>query len=127
MDIHHLINQASEFELDNDDVLDFTKSRELSLVDFVNMFAIELAKGYQNGKYDFEFGDCAANWLFQFMTNEIFLSSNNNTLPSPAFDVYLAFDVGEYHHFGDTDDVIPHLKYTKPQINEILDKSTHSE
>lgn len=125
MNLEEILNQASEYELDYGVAVKFAESQKLSLLDFVNSFAIELAKGYQSGRYNYEFGDGAANWLFGFMTDEVFLSSNNNTLPSPAYDVYLAFDEGEYHHQGDPDDVVAELKYTKPRINEIL-SSNHS-
>ena len=120
MDLEQILNQASDYELEYSEAVDFAGSQKLSLVEFVNSFAITLAKGYQKGLYNYEFSDGAANWLFGFMTDEVFLSSNNNTLPSPAYDVYLAFDEGEYHHRGDPDDVVAEIKYTKPRINEIL-------
>lgn len=120
MTLEQILNQASDYELDYGVAVDFAGSKKQSLVEFVNDFAITLAKGYQNDQYDFKFGDGAANWLFGFMTDEVFLSSNNNTLPSPAYDVYLAFDEGEYHHRGDSDDVVAEFKYTKPRVNEIL-------
>ncbi|MDP5144444.1 hypothetical protein ORJ00_16970 [Rheinheimera baltica] len=120
MNLEQLLEKASEYELDYGVVVDFASSQKLSLVDFVNSFALALAKGYQDKRYDFEFSDGAANWLFGFMTDEVFLNSNNNTLPSPAYDVYLAFDEGEYHHKGDAEDVVAEEKYTKPRINEIL-------
>ncbi len=120
MGLEQILNQASEFELDHDSAVSFAGSHNLSLVEFVNELALALAKGYQDQRYDFEFSDGAANWLFGFMTEDIFLSSNNNTLPSPAYDVYLAFDEGEYHHQGDAEDIVAEEKYTKPRINEIL-------
>ncbi|WP_018277777.1 hypothetical protein WKI13_13190 [Teredinibacter turnerae] len=120
MDLEQVLNQASNYELDYGVAVKFASLQKQSLVEFVNSFAITLAKGYQNGHYDYEFCDGAANWLFGFMTDEMFLSSNNNTLPSPAYDVYLAFDEGEYHHRGDPDDVVAEIKYTKPRISEIL-------
>lgn len=120
MNLEQILSQASEYELDYDTAVNFAGSQKLSLAEFVNKFALVLARGYQDQRYNFEFSDEAANWLFGFMTDELFLSSNNNTLPSPAYDVYLAFDVGEYHHAGDAEDIVAEEKYTKPKINEIL-------
>jgi len=120
VNLEQILNKASDYELEYGIAVDFANSQKLSLVEFVNSFAITLAKGYQNGRYNYEFSDGAANWLFGFMTDEVFLSSNNNTLPSPAYDIYLAFDEGEYHHQGDSKDVVAELKYTKSRINEIL-------
>ncbi|MCO7224725.1 hypothetical protein [Pleionea sp. CnH1-48] len=79
MNLDKILNQASEYELSYSTAVDFASSQNLSLVDFVNSFAIALAKGYQDGRYNFEFSDGAANWLFDFMTDDVFLSSNNNT------------------------------------------------
>lgn len=120
VNLEQILNKASVCELVYGVATDFASSQKLSLVDFVNSFSLALAKGYQDQRYDFEFSDGAANWLFGFMTDEVFLSSNNNALPSPAYDVYLAFDEGEYHHKGDAEDVLAEEKYTKPRINEIL-------
>ncbi|WP_153912778.1 hypothetical protein [Shewanella sp. TC10] len=120
MNLEHILSQASEDELDFDVAVEFAKSKSMTLVEFVNLFAITLAKGYKEQVYDFEFSDSAANWLFGFLTEDVFLSSNNNALPSPAYDVYLAFDEGEYHHDGDSDEVVAEEKYTKPQIDQIL-------
>jgi hypothetical protein len=120
MNLENLLNQASEYKLEYDVAVGFAESQGQTLVDFVNLFALTLAKGYRDKLYDFDFCDGAANWLFGFMTKEVFLSSNNNTIPSPAYDVYLAFDEGEYHHRGDAENIDAEEKYTKPRIDEIL-------
>ncbi|WP_144395072.1 hypothetical protein [Pleionea sediminis] len=120
MNLAEVLIKASDNELEFETAISWASEQGYSLVEFVNDFAIELARGYRDSKYDYEFCDGAANWLSAFMTEKKFLESNCNTIPSPAWDIYLAFDEGEYQHRGDADDVVPHEKYTMPRILEIL-------
>ncbi|AJQ94822.1 hypothetical protein [Gynuella sunshinyii] len=122
MNLTELLVLASKNELSERTAIEHARSHNLTLAQFANMFALALAQSYREQRYDFAFCDNAANWLFGFMTDETFLASNNNTLPSPAYDVYLAFDAGEYHHRGDDKDVVAEEKYTKPLILEILSR-----
>jgi hypothetical protein len=41
-------------------------------------------------------------------------------MPPFAWEVFNAFDAGEYHHSGDTPDSDPEELYTKPRIREVL-------
>lgn len=121
INIEQFFDKASQFKLEYDEVVTFTERHGLSLVDFVNAFALELAKGYRQQDYNFEFSDNAINWLFGFMTHDVFSSTCTcEDLPSPAFDVYLAFDEGEYNHPSDSADVDPIEKYTNPALDDIL-------
>ena len=120
-----LYAEASEEILEQDKFIEYAKSQNLNIVEFTNSFALELAQRFKDQKYDFTFCDGVANWLMSFMTGDWFLSVNENTVPSPAWDIFLAFDAGEYHHSGDDENVIPHEKYTMPEIVKILSNENH--
>jgi len=60
------------------------------------------------------------NLLYGHMTDEFVLETCDNTLPDPAYPIYLAFDAGEYHHSGDALEVDPEEKYTRPEIDRVL-------
>lgn len=123
MEIEKILALANDCKLEYLDAVRIAESMQLELNEFANHFAIQLAIGYRDRKYDFEFCDGAANWLFGFMMQDFFLLAANNEVPSPAYEIYLAFDEGEYHHRGDAVEVVAEEKYTKPQINQILAKA----
>jgi len=84
---------------------------------FCNEFSNRVAHEYHAGRLSFEDADCAMNHLFAFA-----FSNLPHGLPEYAMDVFLAFDDGEFHHSGDSDDVTPEDKYTRPQIQAIMDR-----
>jgi len=124
-EINNLYQEASIETLEKIKFINFAKSQNLDIVEFTNTFALELARRYKDQEYDFSFCDGVANWLMSFMTDEWFLSVNENTVPSPAWDIFLAFDQGEYHHEGDDKTIVPHKKYTLPEITKILSNENH--
>ncbi len=88
---------------------------------FCNEFALRVAKGFRDGILDYEFCDEAINYLFSFFTTPPLFGSDRN-IPQPAFEIYQAFDEGEYRHSKDPTWVNPVEKYTRPQIAEILQR-----
>jgi len=88
--------------------------------DFFNNFALNLAQYYFENKITYEVCDFVATWLSGVMINEKFLSIEGYEVPSPAYDVFLAFDAGEYTHSNDDENIDPVNKYTNRQIEAIL-------
>jgi hypothetical protein len=122
MTIYELIALASKDIIDDEQVFSFCELHSISVLQFVDMFSIEIAKGYNNGEHDFDFADSAMNTLWGFMTDPPFLDKSGNTIPEPAMDIYEAFDAGEYYHSGDCRPIDPEVKYTKPYIKDILNR-----
>ena len=81
-------------------------------------FKGKIAKTYQAGLITFDLGDDLMNQFWAWMIDDEFLESTGNRIPNPAFDVYLAFDEGEFHRSGDSESVDPVRKYTDPAIDE---------
>jgi hypothetical protein len=68
----------------------------ISLSEFCNDFALEIAKGYMRGDYSWDFGDTAMNGLYACA-----YGVGDFSLPDLALQVYEAFDEGEYRHLDD--------------------------
>lgn len=83
--------------------------------EFCDAFSRRVAHECAASRLSFEVGDAAMNRLFAFA-----YLGTDNILPEYSWDVFLAFDDGEYAHREDADDVDPEIKYTRPQINEIV-------
>jgi hypothetical protein len=68
-----------------------------SLNALLNAFAREVAEGYLDGKYSWEFGDTVMNNLYScaYVFSDL-------CLPDFAWNVFAAFDEGEYIHTGES-------------------------
>jgi hypothetical protein len=76
-----------------------------------------LARGFHSSELTFDFCDAIANDLFVILTHESPAEDWSDLL----FEVYCAFDEGEYHHRGKPDDD-PVEAYTRPMVAQILAK-----
>lgn len=83
-----------------------------------------VAVEYSDAKMTYEEADTIMNAAFGVSVTEEFWAENDSTIPPTMYEVYEAFDAGEYYHHGDPREIDPELKYTKPLIAKFL--STHS-
>ena len=60
------------------------------------------------------------NAAFGVGVGEDFWEENDHTVPPIMYEVYQAFDAGEYYHHGDEKNVDPEVQYTKRLIKEFL-------
>ena len=102
------------------DVDKICKALEKGRGDIFNDIAIELATRFQNGSMSYEDADGAINSVWGLMIVDASEHGEGFSLAQPAFDIYEAFDQGEYDHKDGSD---PVEKYTKPRINEILNRA----
>ena len=93
-----------------------------SQVDLVNRLSIAVAQSYIRKFISYIDADSIMNDVYVYMLTEEFLAASNNTLPSPTFEIFDAFDAGEYHRRDDLPSVDPVAKYTDPTITSILKK-----
>ena len=82
---------------------------------FCDEFSRRVAHGYATGRFSYHIADAAMNRLYAFG-----YGNESGTLPAYSWEVYRAFDDGEYRHYGDVEEVDPEQKYTRPQILAIL-------
>ena len=117
MNFKDLLSKAYDNSLSYEEAKEYAKENQQTLVEFANTFALYLAKSFDENSLDFEFCDGAMNWLHWFMLEEEFLDSCDNKLPI-AYDIYIAFDSGEYERSEDDETINPIEKYTRPEIKK---------
>jgi hypothetical protein len=99
--------------LTNFDILKWTASVGIPRQDLYDQLAIELARGFHASELSFEFCDAVINDIHSVIIFE------NEQRPHFFWEIYLAFDSGEYYHDGNRDKD-PTEVYTRPQIEQIL-------
>lgn len=98
-----------------DDVLQWTGT--LNHPDFYNSVALEIAQRYHRRELSYTFCDGLMNDLWSAVQEG--LGSGENQVPEPFFEIYEAFDAGEYHRKPDkTDD--PVAEFTDPLLADIV-------
>jgi hypothetical protein len=80
---------------------------------FYDAMALKLALGFQNDAFEFGFCDQVVNELHGV------ISVQNEDRPKLFWDVFLAFDAGEFYPKGDRS-IDPVETFTRPQIAEII-------
>lgn len=84
---------------------------------FCTAFAHLVATSYMSGKLTFDFADRAMNELFSYSYTD-----DDRGMPDFAWQVFNAFDQGEFQHPHDSADVDPEVKYTKAILTDALAK-----
>ena len=84
---------------------------------FCNAFSFQVASSYLSGQLDFEAGDRAMNNLYSFSYH-----GEDRGMPEFAWDIFNAFDQGEYYHSGDSREIDPAEAYTKPMLRAMLEQ-----
>lgn len=117
--IHDLFEKATSQNLSIEEIIIFCDQENLDYVSFCNCFSIEIALMYQKKIRSFSYCDGCMMNLMDFMTDKEF-STSIEFIPELAYSIYCAFDEGEYIHDGDSKDIEPAEKYTRPLIDLIL-------
>lgn len=104
----------------SDDIEKWAGERGLNLPDFLDVIGIEIAKRYHFGERSFEFSDSLVNDLWGLLIDRV---AHNNDIrwPDDFYEVYEAFDAGEFHRLPDRSDN-PQADFTKPLIAAFLAK-----
>ncbi|MGB0900043.1 MAG: hypothetical protein ACPGSN_12365 [Psychrobium sp.] len=123
MNIIEVIKKIDQYEISFEDFALLSEGDDLA--NFINSFSMTVAQQFMADNIDFDVADGAINYVWDFMINDVFGTQEGNSVPSPAYDIYDAFDMGEYHHSGDPKNVCPVEKYTKPYLDEILREYSH--
>lgn len=110
-----LIRACGSFPIVESEVDAIRRETGWSRERFCDEFARDVAHGYAAGRLCFTAANAAMKRLYAFG-----YGNSRRMLPAFSWDVYQAFDDGEYRHCGDPDDVDPELKYTRPQILSLV-------
>jgi len=108
--------QEGDLNLDQRDIDALLAKAELSHEEFNTAAARHLGQRFLDGALDFEFCDVLINELYKM--TYVFGESGHSEL---FWDVFNAFDQGEYHHDNDRSED-PVETYTRPRLVECLTK-----
>ena len=117
MTILELVKSSTEISTDPQIFETGCKDLGLSLPEFCDAFAIEVARQYHNGFLSWDDCDGAINSLFYAYVHNF----DQATFPELAYSVFSAFDDGEYLHPGDPESFDPQT-HTKTQIKTIISR-----
>jgi hypothetical protein len=98
----------------NEDVGRWSSGSGSSLSEIYDVLAMHLAVGFRKQVFDFGFCDDILN---QLQGNVL---QSHEDWPNLFWDVFLAFDAGEYYHSGDDRIIDPVEKYTKPLLDAAI-------
>jgi len=115
-----IINLAIDGILKLNHIDSYREESGLTREEAFNSLSISVARRYQSQSLTYEEADYAANLIWSAMVQDCVDREDQGGFAQPAYDIYEAFDAGEYDH-GDGDDPIE--KYTKPRIKEILENA----
>ncbi|MEI2299754.1 hypothetical protein [Ensifer sp. MJa1] len=107
--------KGPEGRVTHDDVV--RRAGTLDNWEFYNAAAIEIARKYHHGALTYRFCDGVMNDLWSAV--QAGFGSGHNTLPQPVYEVYEAFDAGEYHRAEDGSDD-PIADFTDPHIADLV-------
>jgi len=86
--------------------------------DFYNSISLQIAQKYQAGELSYATCDRLMNDLWGAVVSGL-PHPEEAEIPDPFYDIYLAFDAGEYHRKADRSDD-PVADFTNPMISELL-------
>jgi hypothetical protein len=98
-------------------IVEWSEKTGLRRSDLYDALALRLAFGFHNDSFDFGFCDQVVNDLHAV------ISVQNEDRPELFWNVFLAFDAGEFYPNRDRS-VDPVEAFTRPQIAEIVRKHT---
>jgi hypothetical protein len=84
---------------------------------FCTEYALHIAKAFLSGRLGFDAADAAMNSLFTYS-----YTSADRGMPETAWDVFNAFDQGEYRKEADPAGSDPTELHTRPMLVEALAK-----
>lgn len=105
----------TEASVTHDDVVRWAGA--LDNHEFYNSAALQIARHYQEGLLTYGFCDRVMNDLWNAV--QAGFTNDNNSVPEPFFQIYEAFDAGEYHRAKDKSDD-PVADFTDPLIANLL-------
>jgi hypothetical protein len=99
------------------DILNSVESPEKLIEDL----SLATALKYWNGEMSYTKGDFIMNHLLSYWTASEFIDKNR-MFSGIAWEVYLAFDAGEFYRHGEDRSINPSEKYTRPLVETLLRK-----
>lgn len=113
-----LVSRAVGGHIRREDVREVARAAQIRAQDVYNDVLIHVAREFLQDRLGFWDADAAANAVWALIVLDICDHGEGYELPQPAYDIYEAFDDGEFDH-GDGHD--PVERHTKPRLRRLLD------
>lgn len=115
MDIEEILTKAILGTLSFDDFEQLSIAQRLTIEDSFNQLSLLIAKRFELAKLSYADCDFAMNCVWPIMLD--YSMKKGIPLVEPCYEIYCAFDAGEFDH-GDGAD--PVVKYTVPAVKAVL-------
>ncbi|CAM5224333.1 hypothetical protein [Alishewanella longhuensis] len=115
MSIEEILKKSISENLSLNDFERFSTKEVLRIEDSFNQLSLLIAKRFDDGEMSYEDSDYAMNGVWPIMLD--YIMKKGAPLVEPCYEIYCAFDAGEFDH-GDGAD--PVEKYTIPAIKAVL-------
>ncbi len=118
MNIEEILQKSIAENLSLNDFEKFSIEQGVKVEESFNKLSLLIAKKFNDGEMSYEDGDFAMNSVWPIMLD--YSMKNDIPLVEPCYEIYCAFDAGEFDH-GDGAD--PVEKYTVPAIRAVLENA----
>lgn len=118
--VQSALARGPEHRTTHSDVIEWAGT--LDSGNFYNATALQIARLYNDGELTYSFCDALMNDLWS--AAQAGFGAGSNHVPQPFFDIYEAFDAGEYHRKPDKSDD-PVAEFTNPVIAELVTRYCH--
>lgn len=105
-------------DIAEEDIVCWRRSTGLTTVQLLDAIGAQLARGFHDRTLTFEFCDAVVNRMVSY-AYEGFLAEGEAGWPKLFWQVFLAFDEGEYCHAG-RPDADPVEFYTRPLVAAVV-------
>lgn len=102
-------------DLSYKDFESFAHHEGIEIEDSFNKLSLLIARKFDDGELTYDAGDFAMNGVWPIMLDYVMVK--DIPLIEPCYEIYCAFDVGEYDHKDGHD---PVEKHTEPAIKAVL-------
>jgi hypothetical protein len=117
MTLDEFIHLASQTTITRSLMDEFAKAHNQTVAQALDLVAKRIIQQYNLGHWQYDYCDAVANSLYQ-----VILFEYDEIQSNLAWEMFLAFDEGEWHHNGDPEDQSPEDLYTRPAIRELIQK-----
>ncbi len=110
------VSENYEIRISDDDIIRWAGT--LNNSNFYDAVGLKIASEYQEGRLSYTMCDTLVNELWSCVLRG-FTGFKKNQVPPVFYDVFVAFDAGEYHRVPDKSDN-PVAEHTDKLIHELL-------
>jgi hypothetical protein len=117
--LQRLIDLALKEEVPVPELFALAEAASCTPNELLDQLSLHVARDFIDDALSFEHGDYIMNSVFGTLCSSPY-PGGYFEMPDLTYEVYLAFDSGEYRRTEDTPDVDPVEKYTRPMLLRLL-------